>query len=291
MLDFYVGIGWGLGMAALGLADARGVNSEWRGKGLPQIILAALVAYVIYFAVLCSRMQDASQWPKGRLMTHTLVLITLCMFSWSRFWLRQMIGLVFPVPATDCYMLIASRVAMAYMLILAAYVAVLTVLYLPRRQWWGMWYSASVMFATDALQRTIIPIFGLATLDNYSWCTRGINHINSGVRDISSGSEEEASRQLPCYHVDGGRQRPGYMPRRSAHRYKVMGLSLHLGSNIALAAVLTLMDDVDLPGWRMTLFDAVEIAGYIYQGIRLFALGMCVASVHRSHTWRFAKSG
>lgn len=39
------------GMAALGLADARGVNSEWRGKGLPQIILAALVAYVIYFAV------------------------------------------------------------------------------------------------------------------------------------------------------------------------------------------------------------------------------------------------
>jgi hypothetical protein len=38
-------------MAALGLADARGVNSEWRGKGLPQIILAALVAYVIYFAV------------------------------------------------------------------------------------------------------------------------------------------------------------------------------------------------------------------------------------------------
>ena len=69
--------------------------------------------------VLCSRMQDASQWPKGHLMTHTLVLITLCMFSWSRFWLRQLIGLVFPVPATDCYMLIASRVGMAYMLILA----------------------------------------------------------------------------------------------------------------------------------------------------------------------------
>lgn len=78
--------------------------------------------------------------------------------------------------------------------------------------------------------------------------------------------------------------------RLLACRYKLMGLSLHLGSNIALAAVLTLIDDVDLPGWRMTLFDAAEIAGYIYQGIRLFALGVCVASVHRSHTWRFAKS-
>lgn len=45
--------------------------------------------------------------------------------------------------------------------------------------------------------RIVIVIFAFATLDNYRWCTRGVDHTNSDARPADCA----ASRKLPCYHV------------------------------------------------------------------------------------------
>ena len=200
----------------------------------------------------------------------------------------------------------------------------------------------------------MVPIFALATLDNYRWCTRGVNHTNSEAQP----SDHAASRKLPCYHVcnfsfarmhrkwhdlytaiesfasyyywipklwhsfarvgharkacediswhlilrkpaqpekqalflhsqvKGGLPRPDHRRLCSARLYKLSALVTFLGFTFGLAALLTILDEIELPGSRMTVFDIAEMAGYAFQTTRLFMLAVTLVAAHQRRDWK-----
>ncbi|CAL8465629.1 g5165 [Coccomyxa elongata] len=278
LLEVFTGAGWTLAMTALGIADMHGRD----GRGWPQIVLGLLTAYVVYFAAVCMRMQSAGRWQGGQLTGHTVLMCALSQWGLARFWLRHIYITLFPDNAVGYYFSTASSVAVAFICMVTVYIVALCCLYLPQRRWLGMWYSAALNTATDSLHRIVIPIFALATLDNYRWCTRGVNHTGSEARPADSA----ASRKLPCYHVEGGLPRPDHQMLCRARTYKLIALGAFLSFTVGLAALLTILDEVELPGSRTTVFDVAEIAGYALQTTRVFMLVITLVAAHQRRDWK-----
>ncbi|BDA48935.1 probable chitin synthase 4 at N-terminal half [Coccomyxa sp. Obi] len=282
LLDVLTGTGWALAMAARGIADMHGNEAG----GSAQLVLAALAAYVVYFAVMCMRVQSAGKWRGAHLMVHMLLMCSLTQWGLWRFWLRHTYIAFFPDEAVSQFFSIASWIGTAFMCMTTAYIIALCCVYLPQRRWLGMWYSAALYTFTDSLQRIVIPVFALATLDIYRWCTRGVNHTNSEARPTGCA----ASGKLPCYHVEGGLPRPDHRRLCSARTYKLTALGAFLSFNIGLAALLTTLDQIKLPGSRMTVFDIAEIAGYAFQTTRLFMMVVTLVTAHQQHDQKGASS-
>lgn len=90
--------------------------------------------------------------------------------------------------------------------------------------------------------------------------------------------------------MEEGLSRPDHRRLCSARTYKISALGTFLSFNIGLAALLTILDEVELPGSRMTVFDAAEIAGYAFQTTRLFLLVITLVTAHQWRDWKSISS-
>ncbi len=91
---------------------------------------------------------------------------------------------------------------------------------------------------------------------------------------------------LCALQVEGGLARPDHWRFCSARCFKLSVLGAFLGFNIGLAVLLTALDEVELPGSTMTIFDAAEIAGYAFQTTRLFMLVITLLTAHQRRDWK-----
>ena len=61
---------------------------------------------------------------------------------------------------------------------------------------------------------------------------------------------------------------------------------IFLSFTFGLAALLTILDEVQLPGSRMTLFDVAEVAGYAIQTARICMLVITLVMAHHRRDWK-----
>ncbi|CAL8465635.1 g5171 [Coccomyxa elongata] len=76
------------------------------------------------------------------------------------------------------------------------------------------------------------------------------------------------------------------MPPGPAHQTWKAWPGLTSEQAFVIAVLLTALDEVELPGSRMTVYNAAAIAGYAFQTMHLFILVITLLTAHQRRDWK-----